>query len=203
MLPPLAHKCSLQKPPGLLQWSQRAAEKLKEISADGATVFNVNILIPGETSVVQLMLNNNNVSLQLYPETTGCYVSQFNSFDDIWIHRFEDVEALNILTEKMSTADTWPDVGNAEVGELVATMFEDNVWYRAKVTEKTDDGYKLHFVDYGNCYFSNNVKKLMIAEYSDIVFAHSYKLEALPHSKWVEDAEKKFEGLTYKGKNNL
>ncbi|KAI4466371.1 tudor domain containing protein [Holotrichia oblita] len=150
MLPPLALKCSLQKPNGIMQWSQAATDKFKEISADGATVFNVNILTPGETSIVQLTYEDQDVSAQLVPETRQCFVSHVDSVESFWVQFMDDNAKIENLTEAMESADAWPSISEAKAGDLVAALFEDELWYRARILEKIEEEYQVLFIDYGN-----------------------------------------------------
>ncbi|KAK9869541.1 hypothetical protein WA026_003297 [Henosepilachna vigintioctopunctata] len=65
MAPPLAQKCSLQKPEGVTCWSSKASEKFSELSADGKTIFTVKKISSGEASIVELFMNSEEVSTKL------------------------------------------------------------------------------------------------------------------------------------------
>lgn len=62
MASPLAFKCSLRKPEGVSCWSQNAAQRFADLSADGRTEFTVKKLTTGETSTVELYVVDRPVS---------------------------------------------------------------------------------------------------------------------------------------------
>lgn len=200
MLPPLALKCSLQKPNGILQWSQASTDKFKEISADGATVFNVNILTPGETSIVQLTYDDQDVSAQLVPETRQCFVSHVDSVDSFWVQFMDDNAKIENLTETMENAENWPEITEAEVGDLVAALFEDELWYRAKVLEKIDGEYQVLFVDYGNTTGVSLLRQLPEECAQLEALASNFKLDMLPRTKWGDRSDELFTSMTECGK---
>lgn len=68
MSQPLAMKCSLQKPEGVSTWSEQAASKFSELSAEGQTIFTIKKISTGETSVVQLFLNDEDVVPKLFKD---------------------------------------------------------------------------------------------------------------------------------------
>ncbi|XP_045471417.1 maternal protein tudor-like isoform X3 [Harmonia axyridis] len=87
MAPPLALKCSLHKPERLLSWSPESAKKFVELSADGQTAFTVKKLTTGETSVVELYVNDEEVSLKLLPTTEEVYVTDAQSMDSLVVSK--------------------------------------------------------------------------------------------------------------------
>lgn len=95
MMPALAQKCSLQKPPGIDQWTPQAVEKFKEIAADGVTIFNFRKLSTGETAVVELLLDGEDITLQLLPKTVDCYISKFDSLESFYITKHDEQEQLS------------------------------------------------------------------------------------------------------------
>lgn len=200
MLSPLALKCSLQKPNGVLQWSQAATEKFKEISADGATVFNVNVLTPGETSIVQLTYNGMDVSLQLAPETRQCFVTYVESLESFWVQFMDDNALIENMTAEMETADSWPVITDPEENSLVAALFEDGVWYRMKNLGQRDVEYEGVFIDYGNVCYTSEMRQLPEECAAIKPLATKYKLDILPRTKWSEKSEELFKAMTQHGK---
>lgn len=83
ILPPLAQKCSLQKPEGLTVWGPEMVRKFSEISADGQTTFNVKKLGTGETASVVLLLDGIDVTTLIVPQTEEVQVKSFDGFDEI------------------------------------------------------------------------------------------------------------------------
>ncbi|GJQ67361.1 putative tudor domain protein [Trypoxylus dichotomus] len=196
MLPPLALKCSLQKPNGILQWSQEATEKFKEISADGATVFKVNILTTGETSIVQLTHGGQDISTRLVPETRQCFVSVVDSVDSFWVQFMDDNAKIENMVEALELAESWPEVTDAADNSLVAALFVDEVWYRAKILGKSTEGYETLFIDYGNTALVTNLKQLP-DEYAKIEpLATNFKLDMLPRTKWGNKSDELFKSMT-------
>ncbi|KAI4466350.1 tudor domain containing protein [Holotrichia oblita] len=196
MLPPLALKCSLQKPNGIMQWSQAATDKFKEISADGATVFNVNILTPGETSIVQLTYEDQDVSAQLVPETRQCFVSHVDSVESFWVQFMDDNAKIENLTEAMESADAWPSISEAEAGDLVAALFEDELWYRARILEKIEEEYQVLFIDYGNTTGVAVLRELPEECAKLEALATNFKLDMLPRTKWGDKSDELFTSMT-------
>lgn len=95
MMSALAQKCSLQKPTGIDQWTPQAAEKFKDIAADGVTIFNIRKLTTGETAIVELLLDGEDITLQLLPKTVDCYITQFDSLESFYIKRSDEEEQLS------------------------------------------------------------------------------------------------------------
>ncbi|XP_044268321.1 maternal protein tudor-like isoform X2 [Tribolium madens] len=83
MLPPLAQKCSLQKPESLTTWGPEMVRKFIEISADGQTTFHVNKLSTGETASVVLLLDGVDVTTLIVPQTEEVQVKSFEGLDEI------------------------------------------------------------------------------------------------------------------------
>lgn len=94
MVPPLAQKCSLRKPQGIEQWAPQAVEKFKEIAADGVTIFNIRTLSTGETVIVELLLDGEDVTLKLMPLTVDCYVTRFTGLDEFCIRKYDEEDPL-------------------------------------------------------------------------------------------------------------
>ncbi|KAG5895989.1 hypothetical protein JTB14_005095 [Gonioctena quinquepunctata] len=84
---PLAQKCSLQKPEGIPTWSPEAAAKFGEISADGQTIFTIKKISTGETSVVQLFIDGEDVTTLLLPVTEDGYVKVKESLEKLEIEK--------------------------------------------------------------------------------------------------------------------
>lgn len=201
MLLPLAQKCSLQRPPGILQWSPQSAEKFRTIAEDGAAVFTINKIKPCEKTVVQLLLNDEDVSMQLLPVTEEGYLSHIESLDKFYVQKSINVESLECLAEKMSEADSWPEKTTAEIGDVVAAFFdEDSLWYRAKILTKTKDGYEVEFIDYGNSMIVENVRELPLELARENPYAICCRLDTLPGIQFNENSLKIFVDLNKRGK---
>lgn len=201
MLSPLALKCSLQKPPGVLQWSPAASDKFKEISQDGAAEFSVRKIIPGETAVVQLTLDSKDISEQLKPETVSGYISYFESIDNFWIQKSGLSDEIEALAISMIEAANWAVRESVKVGDLVAALSEDDeCWYRAKVKSITENKYDVFFFDYGNSATVQEVRELTDDVRNEPRYAIQCKLDVLPGYKWPDDINKNLQILNNEGK---
>lgn len=204
ILAPLAIKCSLEKPPGVLQWSPKTSEKFKEISKDGAAEFKVRKITPGETSVVQLLLNGVNVSDQLLPETESGCISYFESVDSFWIQKSESSDVITIMGDAMVEAGNWPVKDPVHVGDLVAAMSdEDQFWYRAKILSVKDKEYEVLFVDYGNSAVVTEVRQISEDIANEPFLAIQCSLDMLPGHRWSEDVSKNLEAINSNGKLSI
>lgn len=84
---PLAQKCSLKKPENVTEWSQAAVEAFSEIAADGQTIFTVQKITTGETSVVDLFVNGENVLNCLVPTTEEGIIRNYISASEFQIEK--------------------------------------------------------------------------------------------------------------------
>ncbi|KAL3281927.1 hypothetical protein HHI36_005130 [Cryptolaemus montrouzieri] len=105
LAPPLAQKCSLQKPEGLLSWSAEASQKFNELSAEGQTVFTVKKLTTGETSLVELLVDGEDVSSKLLPTTDNGFVNNIESLERFSISKEGVVSEEKYKLEKISGTD--------------------------------------------------------------------------------------------------
>ncbi|KAF5277757.1 hypothetical protein FQR65_LT03737 [Abscondita terminalis] len=185
MLPALAQKCSLQKPSGVLQWSAKATEQFKEISADGATIFNIDKLSTGETLIVRLLLDSEDISLQLMPATEKGYLSYIETVFSFWVQKCEDEPKLEEVSQDLSEAAEWPNCEEVVVGSIVAALqTDDEMWYRAKVLSVNESDYEVLFIDYGNVGLTKEIRSYTKNDVPPL--ANQYKLEPLPGFRWME-----------------
>lgn len=97
LMPAMAQKCSLQRPPQVDQWTPQACEKFREIAADGVTIFSVKKLATGETAVVDLLQDGQSVGYMLLPRTVDCYVTKFETLESFHIKKPDDAKELNAI----------------------------------------------------------------------------------------------------------
>lgn len=96
-MPPLAQKCCLNKS---TEWLETATEKFREISEDGATVFTVKKLAPGETHTVELFIDGENIAEQLNSPLRPIaamrlikgYIDSFTSSDDFYFVEYSETD---------------------------------------------------------------------------------------------------------------
>lgn len=114
-------KCTLQKPEGVTTWSEEAAAKFNELSAEGQTIFGIKKLSTGETSVVQLLLDDEDIVPNLFvatstdedcaaPSTEEGYVTEIESLDDLTIEMAGEPKSTNC---KLETVGNKPWHGSA------------------------------------------------------------------------------------------
>ncbi|XP_031343313.1 maternal protein tudor-like isoform X2 [Photinus pyralis] len=187
MLSPLAQKCSLQKPPGILQWSSQATEDFKTISADGVTIFNIDKLSTGETLIVKLILNGQDVSEQLLPQTESAYITYINSIHDFWMQKVTDSSKSDAIAEHLANAAEFPACDTVAEGVVVAALqADDETWYRAQILNMKDTEYEVMFIDYGNTSSTSEIRALP-DDMTDPPLAIKCKMEALPGFRWMDE----------------
>ncbi|KAK5646934.1 hypothetical protein RI129_005398 [Pyrocoelia pectoralis] len=187
MLAPLAQKCSLQKPPGILQWSSQATDEFKNISADGVTVFNIDKLSTGETLIVRLLLNSEDVSEKLLPITESAYITHVDSTHAFWLQKVADGSKSDEIAENLANASEFPMCETVEVGDIVAALqVDDGMWYRAQILNINENEYEVLFIDYGNTSVTSDIRTLSDnLKHSPLATKH--KMEALPGFRWMDD----------------
>ncbi|KAF2901435.1 hypothetical protein ILUMI_04750 [Ignelater luminosus] len=188
MLPALAQKCSLQKPQGMLQWSANATEEFKNVSADGATVFNIVKFSTGETSLVKLLLDGVDISSKLISQTEDAYITSFESVSDFWLQKVNDEDKINNMNAKLELASEWPKYEYKEGNPIVAAFYStDNKWYRARVLSEKDSMYEVLFIDFGKACTANDIHVLPDDIENEAPLAIQCKLEPLPGFRWNEE----------------
>lgn len=170
-MPALAQKCSLNKPQSVVQWTDQATEKFREIAEDGATVFNIKKLAAGETAVVELFINGSNIVDQLVSlcddetrpvpigdtEFVKCYINHIESVDKFWVSTHTDQETLDDVMNQLTEAETFEPLTDMTVGKLCAAFDEStSIWYRAMVVCPE----QVQLYDYGNIIPANNLRIL-------------------------------------------
>lgn len=201
MTPALAQKCCLQKPNGVLQWSPTATETFKEIAADGRSIFVVHKLVPGETTIVQLYLDDQDITQHLFPITVEGYVSHYEKLDSLWIRKSADLPRLEKWTVMLPNATNWPIT--TDIDKIVAAYNgTEATWHRAKVIEKIDgkNEYKVLLIDLGVKIISNDIREWPEDCEEDFdPLANKYKLQPLPGFKWTTESETQFQNINNNG----
>lgn len=81
----------------------------------------------------------------------SCYITHFDSPNHFYIQFDKDIEAITILQNDIQCfADTAPDLKEFKPGQLCIAKFEDDVYYRAVITDYTGNKVSYLFIDYGN-----------------------------------------------------
>ena len=198
-IPPLSRKCSLQMPSYISRWPENTFENFSELAADGATIFLMDVLKEGETTIVKLTLDNEDVAEKLAPPRT-VLISHINSLSDFWVHEGNLVSEKMKLKEKLSEADKYPEV-EVKIGLICAAQFpDDEQWYRAKVLSQNENGTVVSFIDYGNTAVSTKIRELPenLANLAPICKKCCLQLPSYA-DKWPQDALDKFYTLAGDG----
>ncbi|XP_034942181.1 maternal protein tudor-like isoform X2 [Chelonus insularis] len=172
IIPPLSRKCKLVLPDGIKEWSEEACQEFIKMSNDGATIFIMDIVEEGETSVVTLTLDGEDIVNHLVkfckkskPVTSDNFkivlVSHISSPNEFWVHEKDSLDDLDTMTQKLLHARDFPLVEEVKEGELCVAEFpEDTCWYRAEVLSHGDTGTNVMYVDYGNTAVSTEIRKI-------------------------------------------
>lgn len=193
-IPILAKHCAFKSPTGLEEWPQVATERFSELTCNGDAVFAMDIVEEGDPAFVQMIDNGVNVTDELYTlcqaELTApsnennkptVIISYAGNLNEIWIQ--DQTPALDELCDELSNVETFDalETSAVEPDAIVAALFdEDEVWYRAKVLEKLDDGCKVLFIDYGNESGVTLIKSLPADLAGMPAFATKCRLAGLP-----------------------
>lgn len=182
--PPLSRRCTLQLPNGVHGWSESANEKFVELSADGSTQFDIKILNKEDIATVMLSCNGKCVTEELGPyceqvnvepsletspiDLTGyninVYICLVNSPTDFYV-QVEGAEVeLDAIREELadpSVFEKLEEITNDLKGKTIGALFaDDELWYRAKVINITEEGSEVLLVDYGNTVTATQFVKL-------------------------------------------
>ncbi|GLV42845.1 tudor [Carabus blaptoides fortunei] len=209
-MPMLAQKCALQKPTNISVWSEATIEKFREISADGVTIFTVKKLAAGETSVVELFMDGQNVMDQLVelcsvehsspirePTSEKIHITHAESPSYFWVQRATVMDKIDEIMESLSAADSFERLVDWDPDTTCAARYTDSgLWYRAKILECTDQ-YEVLLIDYGNTLCTSEVRVLPSDLASVPPLATLCSLEYPPNvTDWSETACAKFADAT-------
>ncbi|KAJ8968977.1 hypothetical protein NQ317_001098 [Molorchus minor] len=124
--PPLAQKCSLQKPDGITYWTPEAVNKFQEMAAEGQTIFTVRKISTGETSTVQLFIDEQDLTTILRPTTEKGSLKEIQSLDSLSIEKDGEVLSENYKLESMPGMTYADDSKNKleELSNQVCTLLD-------------------------------------------------------------------------------
>ncbi|XP_020712473.2 maternal protein tudor-like [Athalia rosae] len=219
LIPPLSRKCCLQLPAGAREWSQNACDKFAELAADGATIFLLDVISEGETSVVNLTLDGVNVADELIrlcdflpviderlpplgeENSPNIVVSHVNSLTEFWTQAESSITELETMASRLVDAESLLPLNNFEEGTICAAKFpEDGQWYRAKILSHGDSGTNVLYFDYGNSAVTNQLRILPedVAKIPSLATQCSLQLPENVED-WSEEASEKFIELVADG----
>lgn len=118
--------------------------KLENV-ASSVVVPTTEIAVVQESSVVP------KIASPPKPCRNFCYITHFDSPNHFYIQFDNDIESINGMQNDIQCfADTAPDLEEFEPGQLCIAKFEDDLYYRALITDNTDNKVSYLFIDYGN-----------------------------------------------------
>ncbi|XP_054287838.1 tudor domain-containing 6-like [Macrosteles quadrilineatus] len=91
------------------------------------------------------------------------FLIHVNSPNDFFLHTAEATQLLKVIDERLVAAKEFPLLRNDSIskGKIVAAQFdEDDLWYRAKIIDHSENEIKVTFIDYGNSVKVAKLKEL-------------------------------------------
>ncbi|XP_066262033.1 maternal protein tudor isoform X3 [Euwallacea similis] len=134
--PPLAQKCSLQRPETIPYWTKQAQDKFAEIAADGATTFELNKVTAGETAMVELLLNGENIVPKILPVTEDGFIRNFESLSKFCVEKGR--EMLPELHLEPMPNMVWDD----ESSKTFLELYPNNTLFQVEFI--SDNGVRLY-----------------------------------------------------------
>lgn len=218
-IPPLARKCRLIMPEGITKWSEKACEEFVTLSGEGSSVFLLDVIEEGETSLVKLTLDGENVTdilakfcespiieKRLSPlgeeDSQNVFVSCINSPNEFWIQAESNTTDLNIMLKRLEAAPSFLPLSIFDIGTICAAKYlENGQWRRAKILSHSEEGTEVLCIDYGNITITNETRTLP-ADIIDVPPLSKCCALKKPNSidSWPLDACKIFEELAAGGK---
>ncbi|XP_046422936.1 maternal protein tudor isoform X1 [Neodiprion fabricii] len=219
-VPPLSRKCCLKLPLGVKEWSVNASNKFIDLAADGATIFLLDVIEEGETSVVNLTLDGTNVADQLiqYCEvlpviderlpplgeenSPNVVVSHVNSPSEFWTQAESSITELEIMASRLLDAQSLLPLNTFDKGTICAAKFpDDGEWYRSKILSHSEGvGTTVLYFDYGNSALTTELR-ILPEDVANIPSLATRCTLALPSDveSWSEEACEKFNELVADG----
>lgn len=218
IIPPLSRKCSLELPPHIQEWSKEAHEKFINLSADGATIFLLDVLKEQEKSLVRLTLDGQNVvdilgkceqhlpviEERLPPigeENSNVVISHINDPSEFWIQTESNISELEVMSDRLQNAESFLTLSDLNVGTVCAARYpEDGYWYRAKIVACHENGTEVLYLDYGNSAVTEELRILPEDIVNIPVLSKRCTLEKPSNiAAWSEEACDKFRELAAEG----
>lgn len=165
--PPCAiHGSLFPRVEGSSGYSQAATAKFIELSQGGEMLYTCEFvggneddprpacLYIGEDKVADLLKDVVESASEHTEANAGgptATILWVNSPDDFYIQTNAVGDALDVISGQLEGVADLPPLEVVTPGDIVLAQFvDDEEWYRSKVLEKTDEGYTVLFIDYGN-----------------------------------------------------
>lgn len=128
----------------------------------------IHLYVQGEDLEGVLKARGWGESVQLIRSGSVAYVSHINSLAEFFLHLDEDGTVLDLLNDYFLMAGTFQDVKEPKAGDVYASLYEDGLWYRAKLLQEGSEGWEVLFVDYGNTTTVHCFKEIACREIREI-----------------------------------
>lgn len=199
-------------------WPSEACQLLRDIMSDvvkfryinKTTLQNFIELYAMERDITKEILTAGyGIELMPIDDYQKCYLSHINSLNDFYIQLSKDTIALEKMSKYLEDESNMlplEHVSNIENTMCIA-LFEDNLYYRAKILQHTEDDNNLTevlFVDYGNTSFVTNdcMRNYVEPKIAELPSLSKNCELRLPETvtEWSRQAEEKFAELTDDGR---
>lgn len=130
----------------------------------------IRLFVQGEDMEQVLKSRGWGESIELIRSGSTCYVSHINSLEEFFLQLDVDATVLDLLLHYLDQADSFEAVAEPIVGVTYAALYEDELWYRARVVKKGAgaDEWTVVFVDYGNVAQVTSLKVIASKDISEI-----------------------------------
>lgn len=198
-IPPLAKKCSLIKPYYASHWPEEAFDNFCELAAEGATIFLMDILKEGETTIIKLTLKNEDIAEKL-ASPVSVFVCNINSPTEFWVQKEESSAEVDKIQEKLVDAENYSQVAAKEGLLCVAKFPDDEQWYRSQIISHNENETQVLFIDYGNSSVCTEIRALPedLAAVEPLAKKCSLKLPS-PNDEWSQNAFDEFCNISEDG----
>ncbi|XP_012223207.2 maternal protein tudor isoform X2 [Linepithema humile] len=218
-IPPLSRKCCLELPSHIKEWSEQAREEFINLSAEGATIFLLDVLKEQEKSSVKLTYNGQNVAdilagmceqhspvieERLPPlgeeNSPNVVISHINDPSEFWIQTESNMNELEVMSDRLQDAESFLTLNDLSIGTVCAARYpEDGYWYRAKIV-RYENAAEVLYLDYGNSAITEELRMLPEDIVNIPILSKRCTLEKPSHiATWSEKACEKFKELAADG----
>lgn len=126
------------------------------------------------------------------------FISHIDSVNKLFIQLASKSDDLDIMAANLQMAHDFEKVPieQANIGSIVAALFSDQTYYRAKIVDKNENGAVVYFIDYGNEWVSSDLRKLPDVLQSIEPLAVMVKLGAVVQQNFNETDHEQFLNLS-------
>jgi hypothetical protein len=126
-----------------------------EISAVAAQVTEE--ITSGDSQITKKV--SAHIDTEASADISAVFVSYINSPSEFWIQYKSDTSLIEATESRLLEGESFSVLDEVVEGAFCAAKFVDGQWYRAKVTQVTNE-IEVFFLDYGNHSFSTELRSL-------------------------------------------